>query len=163
MMVAPATTSPTVRPMIVSLLTPVLCVSAAVVGAAVASVFVSCDVDNGPLEEVADDGEAVNEVVEVEDTADDNVFTDSLAVSSRVRYQLVLQKPSLFCSSVVPWALTILKTKGFVRLLSSAPTSHWYHSDAELARGLISTVCKPLNMILYSLIICTEFATFPLW
>lgn len=163
MMVAPATTSPTVKPMIVPLRMPLSCVSAAVVGAAVTSVFVPCSVDDGVLDDVADEEGAVDEVAVVESTADDSDVTGLLALPSRERYQLVLQKPPLLCSSVVPWALTILKTNGFVRFFSSARTSHWYHSVAKLAGDLISLVCEHLNCSLYSLTSCTEVATFPLW
>ena len=162
MMVAPATTSPTVKPMIASLWIPLPCVCAAVLEVAVASVFVPSVVDNELLEDIADGEVVADEVAVVEDTAGDNDVTDSLALSSRVRYQLVLQKPSPFCSSVVPWALTTLKTNGFVRFVSSARTSHWYQSVAKLAKDPISRVCNNLSMLLHSLTSCTEFATFPL-
>lgn len=136
MMIALATTSPTVKPIIAPLPTPLPFVSAAVLGVPVASVFVSCIVDSGLSEDIAVVEEAANDNVVVDDSADatdDSNVTDSLATSSRARYQLVLQNPPLVCSSAVPWALTTLKTNGFVRFVSLARTSHWYQSVAQLA------------------------------
>lgn len=164
MTIAPTITRPTVKPAIVPLSTPSLCFVAAILEVVVASVFVPCVVDKRPFENVANDEEVVDGAVVVAvDPIDGNDVIVSLASSSRVRYQLVLQKPSLFCSSVVPWALTTLKTNGFVIFVSSARNSHWYHSVAKLTRGLISRVYDNLIMLLHSPTSCTEFATFPFW
>lgn len=98
MMIAPATTSPTAKPIIESLPTPLLCV-VALFGGAVASVFVLGVVNNRLSEDVTRDGEAVDDGAVVDedndeeedgDAGDDN-DTDPLALPSRVRYQLVLQ------------------------------------------------------------------------
>lgn len=131
-------TSPTVKPMTAPLPTPVSCVSAATLEAVVPSVRISCVAGDGLSEDATgDEGSADDVAVVVVADGDDNDdgsgngeadaavgddggVTELLALSSRARYQLVLQKPPPLCSSTVPWALTILKTNGFVRFVSSA-------------------------------------------
>lgn len=170
MMIAPAITSPTAKPIIALFPSPLLDV-AAVFGATVASVLVAGVVDDGLSEDVTGDGEAEavdDEAVVDEDDGDDvdeddaneDDVMDSLALPSRARYQLVLQNPPPLCSSGVPWALTTLKTNGFVRFGSSLRISHWYHWVARLA-GFISRAYENSSTS-YSLTSCTEFATLPL-
>lgn len=131
MMRIPATTSPTVSPIIVFFSIPLSSVSFAPSEANVARVSVADVVDEGLVDDVVGGEEigssVTDEVDNDKDEDEDENASDSLATPVRLMYQLVLQKPSILCSSSVPWALTTLKTKGLVRLFSSARTSHWYH------------------------------------
>ena len=133
MMRIPATTSPTVSPIIVFFSIPLSSVSFAPSEANVARVSVADVVDEGLVDDVVSGEETVSSVTDEvdndkdEDEDEDENASDSLATPVRLMYQLVLQKPSILCSSSVPWALPTLKTKGLVKLVSSARTSHWYH------------------------------------
>ena len=127
MMRIPATTSPTVRPIIVFLPMPLSSVSFTLSEATVARVSVADVVDEGLVDDVVGGEETGSSVTDEVDNDKDEDASDSLVTPVRLIYQLVLQKPSILCSSSVPWALTTLKTKGLVRLVSSARTSHWYH------------------------------------
>jgi len=126
-----ATTSPNVSPIIVFLPMPLSSVSFTLSEATVARVSVADVVDEGLVDDVVGGEEigssVTDEVDNDKDEDEDENASDSLATPVRLMYQLVLQKPSILCSSSVPWALTTLKTKGLVRLFSSARTSHWYH------------------------------------
>jgi len=131
MMRIPATTSPTVSPIIVFFSIPLSSVSFAPSEANVARVSVADVVDEGLVDDVVSGEETgssvTDEVDNDKDEDEDENASDSLATAVRLMYQLVLQKPSILCSSSVPWALPTLKTKGLVKLVSSARTSHWYH------------------------------------
>ena len=127
MMRIPATTSPTVSPIIVFLPMPLSSVSFAPCVSTVVWVSVADVVDEGLVDDVVGGEETGSSVADEVDNDKDEDASDSLVTLFRLIYQLVLQKPSILCSSSVPWALTTLKTKGLVRLVSSARTSHWYH------------------------------------
>ena len=127
MMSIPATTSPTVSPVIVFSPMPLSSVSFTLSEATVARVSDSDVVDEGLIDDVVGGEETGSSVTDEVDNDKDEDASDSLVTLFRLIYQLVLQKPSILCSSSVPWALTTLKTKGLVRLVSSARTSHWYH------------------------------------
>ena len=128
-----ATTSPNVSPIIVFLPMPLSSVSFAPCVSTVVWVSVADVVDEGLVDDVVGGEETGSSVADEvdndkeEDEDEDEDASDSLTIPVRLIYQLVLQKPSILCSSSVPWALTTLKTKGLVRLVSSARTSHWYH------------------------------------
>ena len=124
-----ATTSPNVSPIIVFLPMPLSSVSFAPCVSTVVWVSVADVVDEGLVDDVVggeETGSSVTDDVD-NDKDEDEDASDSLTTPVRLIYQLVLQKQSILCSSSVPWALTTLKTKGLVRLVSSARTSHWYH------------------------------------
>jgi len=127
MMSIPATTSPTVSPVIVFSPMPLSSVSFTPSEATVARVSDSDVVDEGLIDDVVGGEETGSSVTDEVDNDKDEDASDPLTTPVGLIYQLVLQKPSILCSSSVPWALTSPKTKGLLRLVSSARTSHWYH------------------------------------
>lgn len=101
MMAIPTSTSPIVKPIIASVPIPSLCLSRVGIGGAwVASELMSCVVDEGSEDVIGGEGVADDEGTIVDD--DDDGATELLAVLSRDKYQLVLQKPPLVWSSAVP-------------------------------------------------------------